>query len=78
MCMLVFLSLAATQVLALLPLKLQSLSGCVLRKGISFYLHYGWCQNSQFLHHLKEMTRPSKVFSEISTPLGQLREEFHL
>lgn len=66
-CVLVFLSLAATQLLALLlPLKLQSLSDCVLGKGISFYLHHGWCQNSQFLHHLKEITRPSEVSSEIS------------
>lgn len=41
-------------------------------------LHHGWCQNSQFLHHLKEMTRPSKFSSEISTCLSPLREKFHL
>lgn len=78
MCELAFLSLAATQVLALLlTLKLQSVSDCVLRKGISFYYH-GWNQNSQFLQHLKEMTRPSEVSNEIRMSLSQLKEEFHL
>lgn len=77
-CVLAFLSLAATQVLALLlALKLQSVSDCALRNGISFYYHR-WHQNTQFLQHLKEMTRSSKVSNEISMCLSQLKEEFNL
>lgn len=61
----------------LLTLKLWSVSDCVLRKRISFHYH-GWHQNSQFLQHLKEMTRPSEVSNEISMFLSQLKDEFHL